>query len=60
MEPASLERLASERIDELVRERAAARKARDFARADAIRNSLAESGVALRDTPNGTEWHYMD
>ena len=60
MEPASLERLASERIDALVRERAAARKARDFARADAIRNSLTESGVALRDTPNGTEWHYMD
>jgi cysteinyl-tRNA synthetase len=41
----------------LVEERTAARAARDFARADAIRARLAELGVAIEDTPHGTVWH---
>ncbi|MEO0959925.1 MAG: class I tRNA ligase family protein, partial [Pseudomonadota bacterium] len=44
------------RIDTLLSERAAARKAKDFARADAIRDSLAAAGVEVKDTPEGATW----
>jgi cysteinyl-tRNA synthetase len=40
----------------LIDERKAARKARDFARADQIRAELAERGVTLEDGPGGTSW----
>ncbi|MDH5307634.1 MAG: cysteine--tRNA ligase, partial [Myxococcales bacterium] len=43
-------------IDALVAERDAARGARDFARADAIRDALSERGIELLDTPQGTRW----
>jgi len=43
-------------IQGLIDERLAARKARDFARADQIRNDLAAQGVLLEDTSAGTTW----
>jgi cysteinyl-tRNA synthetase len=43
-------------IDALVAERDAARSARDFARADAIRDRLIEQGIEILDTPQGTRW----
>jgi cysteinyl-tRNA synthetase len=43
-------------IERLIAERAAARKARDFTRADAIRNELLERGIALKDGAEGTTW----
>ena len=43
-------------VDALVREREAARRRRDYDRADAIRAELAKRGIELRDTPNGTVW----
>lgn len=43
-------------IEQLIAERAAARKTRDFKRADAIRAQLDEHGVVLQDTPTGTTW----
>lgn len=45
-----------ERIQALVEERSAAKKARDFARADAIRQQLAEQNILLEDTPQGVRW----
>jgi cysteinyl-tRNA synthetase len=43
-------------IDTLIAERAAAKKAKDYAKADSIRSSLKERGVVLEDTPAGTLW----
>ena len=43
-------------IDALVQARLDARKARDFARADAIRAQLIEAGVVLEDGAGGTTW----
>ncbi|SDY96937.1 cysteinyl-tRNA synthetase [Lysobacter sp. yr284] len=45
-----------ERIQALVEERTAAKQARDFARADAIRQQLAEENILLEDTPQGVRW----
>jgi len=48
--------LTPERIEQLIAERAAARKAKDFKRGDTIRDQLAEQGVILKDSPTGTTW----
>ena len=44
------------RIQALVDERNAAKQARDFARADAIRQQLAGEDILLEDTPQGVRW----
>ena len=43
-------------VESLIEARRAARAARDFARADAIRDQLAVMGVAIEDGPQGTRW----
>jgi cysteinyl-tRNA synthetase len=43
-------------VERAIAERLAARKARDFVRADAIRAALAADGVILEDGPDGTTW----
>jgi cysteinyl-tRNA synthetase len=47
---------STEWIEERIAERQAARKARDFARSDAIRDELATAGIQLEDTASGTRW----
>jgi cysteinyl-tRNA synthetase len=48
--------LTDDAIQALVDERTAAKKARNFARADAIRAELAEKGVILEDSKDGVRW----
>jgi cysteinyl-tRNA synthetase len=48
--------LPDTQIEALVEQRNAAKKARDFAKADAIRKQLADSGVLLEDTKEGVRW----
>ena len=46
-------------VEERIGARLAARKAKDFARADAIRAEVTERGVELRDGPSGTDWRVL-
>jgi cysteinyl-tRNA synthetase len=48
--------LSDEAIDALVAERTQAKKLRNFARADQIRNELAEKGVLIEDSKDGVRW----
>ena len=48
--------LTDEAVEALVAERTAAKKARNFARADQIRNELAGKGVVLEDSKDGVRW----
>ncbi len=50
------EELLDAEVEGLIEERQAARKARDFARADEIRNLLLEKGIVLEDTREGVKW----
>lgn len=50
------EELLENDIEQLIEERQQARKNRDFARADEIRNLLLEKGIALEDTREGVKW----
>ena len=43
-------------VEQLIEERQAARKAKDFKRADEIRDRLKEMGIQLKDTPQGVKW----
>ncbi len=50
------EEILDEEIETLIKERQEARAAKDFARADAIRDELAEKGIQLKDTREGVTW----
>ncbi len=50
------EEMLDAEIEKLIEERQAARKAKDFARADAIRDKLLEKGIVLKDTREGVQW----
>jgi cysteinyl-tRNA synthetase len=48
--------ISDDEINRLVEERNAAKKARDFARSDALRKQLADAGIVVEDTKDGTRW----
>jgi cysteinyl-tRNA synthetase len=48
--------LSDEQIDALIVQRADAKKAKDFAAADAVRKKLQEAGITLEDSAGGTRW----
>lgn len=50
--------LLDSEIEALIAERNAARKERNFARSDAIRDELKAKGILLEDTAQGTRWKY--
>ena len=50
------EEILDKDIEALIEERQAARKAKDFARADAIRDELLAKGIVLKDTREGVKW----
>ncbi len=50
------EGMLDEEIEGLIEERQAARKAKNFARADEIRKELLEKGIILEDTREGVKW----
>ena len=50
------EEILDEEIENLIAERQAARKNKDFARADEIRGLLLEKGIELKDTREGVKW----
>ena len=45
-----------DRVEKLMEERAQARRNKDFAKSDALRQELTDLGVSVRDTPQGAEW----
>ena len=52
-------RLPAEQVDALIEERNAAKRRRDFQRADAIRQQLVDSGIIVEDTKDGSvRWKY--
>ena len=52
--------LSPEQIEDLIQQRQDAKKAKEFARADEIRQSLLDQGVVLEDTRQGTVWRRAD
>ena len=55
---AKSDQISAEEVEALIAERAAAKKAKDFARADAIREELSSKGVVIEDTRAGVRWSY--
>jgi cysteinyl-tRNA synthetase len=45
-------------IEQMIERRIVARKAKDFAESDRLRNDLANMGLVIEDRPNGTKWRY--
>ena len=48
-----------EQIESMISKRDVARKSKDWAKSDSIRDKLAEMGVEIQDTPDGTKWRQI-
>jgi len=60
LESSQTERLSHDAVEALLDERSEARSARNFARADQIRDELVNAGIVLEDSREGTTWYYAD
>ncbi len=49
-------KLSEDDIQSAIERRASARKDKDFAAADGVREELLQQGIALQDAPRGTTW----
>jgi cysteinyl-tRNA synthetase len=52
--------LSADDIEALIAKRNAARKDKDFATADAVRDQLSAAGIKIEDGPGGTTWRRDD
>ena len=52
----SADTISDDEVNRLIEERNAAKKARDFARSDAIRKQLSEARIVVEDTKDGIRW----
>ena len=59
MKESMVEKSLADEIVGLIREREQARKSKDFARSDQIRDDLKDRGIELMDTPKGTQWKIL-
>ncbi len=57
---AKAEKNLDQEIEDLIAQRQDARKNKDFALSDKIRDDLAERGIILKDTPQGVTWSYKN
>ncbi len=57
---AAAQGITENEIEEKIAERERARKEKDWQSADKIRDSLAEQGIILKDTPQGTQWSFKE
>jgi cysteinyl-tRNA synthetase len=55
-QPADMQGLSDDAIDALIAERKAAREAKNFQRADEIRDELTDAGIEMEDSAEGTRW----
>ncbi len=60
LESSQTARLSHDAVEALLDERSEARAARNFARADEIRDELVNGGIVLEDSREGTTWYYAD
>jgi len=52
----SASQISDAEVEQLISERTTAKKARDFARSDAIRAQLTDAGIIVEDTKDGIRW----
>jgi cysteinyl-tRNA synthetase len=57
-QPSSQAQESNPEIEKLIAERAEAKKQKNYARSDEIRDELKAKGIILIDTPQGTTWKY--